>query len=110
MRAKEFITEIKLDVPNQMVSVQIPLSDLVAVTGEPDPTVKVNPGKRAGDDGKYKWSPPLQQHLDSVKDSVGPSNDEITTDDSDAEEIEDAAPRRSAKNTALISKIPSVLG
>jgi hypothetical protein len=35
----------------------------------------VNPGRRAGEDGRYKWSPPLQQHLDSVKDSVGPSDE-----------------------------------
>ena len=35
----------------------------------------VNPGRRAGEDGRYKWSPPLQQHLDSVKDSVAPSDE-----------------------------------
>lgn len=35
----------------------------------------VNPGRRAGEDGRYKWSPPLQQHIDAVKDSVGPSDE-----------------------------------
>lgn len=36
-----------------------------------DSSEPVNPGRRAGEDGRYKWSSPLQQHLDSVKDSVG---------------------------------------
>jgi hypothetical protein len=61
MRAAEFLKTL-IDVVN---SGQFP---------DDEPAV-VNPGRRAGEDGRYKWSPPLQQHLDSVKDSVGPSDD-----------------------------------
>jgi len=61
MRAAEFLKTL-IDVVN---------------TGQfpEDEDVPVNPGRRAGEDGRYKWSPPLQQHLDSVKDSVGPSDE-----------------------------------
>lgn len=91
MRAKEFLSEINLNIPDQMVNVQIPLS---AVTGgseaEQDDEV-LNPGRRAGADGDYKWSPPLQQHLDATKDAIGPTNHEITVDDAEAvEDIKDA--------------------
>ncbi len=109
MRAKEFITEIKLDIPNQMVTVQVPLSDLIAGDVPDSNGIKVNPGKRAGQDGKYKWSPPLQQHLDSVKDSVGPSNDEIVADPED-ENANTSTRLAKQKNTALISRTPSALG
>ena len=59
-----------------MVNVQVPLSTVMQQkSAEADPVV-VNPGKRAGADGQYKWSPPLQQQLDANKDAVGISNDE----------------------------------
>jgi hypothetical protein len=116
MRAREFLAEITLDVPDQMVTVQLPLSALKAGS-EGDSAAIINPGKRAGDDGKYKWSPPLQQHLDTTKDAVGPSNDEITVADAESAESQDPAdqeadPISSFKKTlaALLSRPPSVLG
>lgn len=81
MRAREFLKEVNLDIPDQMVSVQIPLS---AITRGSDQSSQdqliINPGRSAGKDGKYKWSPPLQQHLDVTKDAVGPSNNELSAD------------------------------
>lgn len=96
MRAQDFIygfegedfnsllTELKLDVPDQMVTVQIPLRSIS------NSEEIVNPGKRAGENGEYKWSPPLQQHLDAVKDAVGPSDNEITVDQENQENQEDS--------------------
>ena len=72
MRAREFITEFTINVP---VTINIPLSDILKSVGDKD---VVNPGVRYGEDGDSKWSPPLQQHLDVVKDSVGPSETDPT--------------------------------
>ena len=106
MRAHEILNEIRLDVPDQMVTVSVPLSTL---TDGGDTEEIVNPGRRDGEDGRYKWSPPLQQHLDAVKDSVGPSNDELTVDDAEAAAAEEelGAVKR---NISLISIRPSMPG
>jgi hypothetical protein len=82
MRAREFLRELKLDIPDQMVSVQIPLSAIngqkgMSLDGEGEVD---NPGKRIDSKGDIKWSPPLQQHLDAVKDSVGPSDQAVSVD------------------------------
>lgn len=82
MRAREFLRELKLDIPDQMVSVQIPLSAINGQKGvglDADGQVD-NPGKRIDSKGDIKWSPPLQQHLDAVKDSVGPSDQAVSVD------------------------------
>jgi hypothetical protein len=107
MRAREFLNEIRLDIPDQMVTVSVPLSTLT--DGGEDEEAVVNPGRRDGEDGRYKWSPPLQQHLDAVKDSVGPSNDELTVADAEsaAAEEELGAVKR---NISLISIRPSMPG
>ena len=81
MRAYEFITEVKIDIPDQMVTVQVPLSTLRTSAPEYEEVAPVEPvrrmrptteepGLRRGKNGKTKWSPPLQQHLDTMKDSV----------------------------------------
>ena len=118
MRAKEFLNEIALNIPDQMVTVQVPLSSITQGGSIESDTV-INPGKRAGEDGDYKWSPPLQQHLDTTKDAVGPSNNEITVADAEqaeAEKDQEHAPAETDlsnfKKTlaALLSRTPSVLG
>jgi hypothetical protein len=47
----------------------------------------VNPGIQYGDDGKAKWSPPLQQQIDATKEITGPSTEDPTVAP-DAEEIQ----------------------
>ena len=89
MKVREIISEVKIDVPNQMVSVQVPLKDLM-VGGTVDSSNVVNPGKRAGEDGNYKWSPPLQQQLDTAKDAVGDSNEETNEFDAEVQSEIDA--------------------
>lgn len=102
MRVKEFVNEINLNIPDQMVTVQVPLS---AITGSGDTTAPVkNPGTRMGKNGKKKWSPPLQQHLDTVKDTVGPSDDEIGQE-APANYVGDPK-----KKIAAVTQKPSVLG
>jgi hypothetical protein len=90
-----------------MVTVSVPLSTLTDGDGATEKVL--NPGRRDGEDGRYKWSPPLQQHLDAVKDAVGPSNDELTVDDAEAAaaEAELGAVKR---NIGLISIRPSMPG
>jgi hypothetical protein len=106
MRAKEFLNEVTLDIPDQMITVQIPLTAVSKSSDTP-----INPGKRAGDTGQYKWSPPLQQHLDTAKDAVGPSNSEIDVDSSNAIEAKrDAVEELRSKIAAILMKTPSVLG
>jgi hypothetical protein len=77
MKIYELLTEIKLDIPDQMIKVEVPLSSIINDVDEEDTDTVINPGKRAGSDGRYKWSGPLQQQLDVTKDGVGISNDEI---------------------------------
>ena len=117
MRAKEFLNEIALNIPDQMVTVQIPLSAITGGTASVSSDEVLNPGKRAGEGGDYKWSPPLQQHLDANKDAVGPSNDEITVADAEQAEAKKEQPQADDqvsefKKTlaALLSRTPSVLG
>ena len=81
MRAREIISELKLDIPDQMVNVQVPLAAIASSADDEAPII--NPGRVAGKDGKYKWSPPLQQGLDVQKAEIGISNDE--TDEVSAE-------------------------
>jgi hypothetical protein len=111
MRAKEFIREFTINVP---VTINIPLNDLLKQA--PD---VVNPGVRYGEEGDAKWSPPLQQHLDTVKDSVGPTQDDVTTQDpSDTyhppqldqiPQLQDRVTHKS-NSAAVGSKLPSMLG
>jgi hypothetical protein len=53
---------------------------ITIVMGKDDKSEINNPGIRYNDDGKAKWSPPLQQHLDVVKDAVGPTDDDTTNE------------------------------
>ena len=74
----------------------------------------LNPGIRYNDDGTAKWSPPLQQHLDAVKDAVGPTNAD-TTIEPDAEEQTAAYDDNDdisilRKLAAIVSPKPSALG
>jgi hypothetical protein len=112
MRAKEFLTEIGLNVPNQMITVQIPLSDIISTAGVDDSKEVINPGKRPGKDGKYKWSPPLQQHLDVTKDAVGTTDDEISVHDSevhlDTDEVDDESDFKK-QLISLLSEPPAML-
>ena len=80
------------------------LIDLVDSGQFPDDSSEaVNPGLRAGEDGRYKWSPPLQQHLDSVKDSVGPSDE---TQISEPQNVRQ--PNYNQKSIAPITQRPSM--
>lgn len=68
------------------------LSDLAKVIGKiADDEVtqgqeqKINPGRRVDSEGNYKWSPPLQQQLDTAKDAVGTSIDAVNQDEADSQ-------------------------
>jgi hypothetical protein len=84
MRAQEFLNKIGFG-PQ-------PQTEAPVVTAEPEEIL--NPGQRSDNEGNYKWSPPLQQQLDAVKDAVGPSNDEITVADAEEAQNELSAVKR----------------
>jgi hypothetical protein len=109
MRAKEFLREVKLDIPDQMVSVQIPLSAITGRNAIPDndDEVVINPGLRSGQDGNYKWSPPLQQQLDVTKDAVGPSNNELSADAALAVHNADQDPQGDPEPSDQLSGTPA---
>ncbi len=105
MRANEFITEVKLDIPDQTISVQIPLRDIIKTS----PSQKENPGERIGTNGATKWSPPLQQHLDTMKDMAGPSDDDVSLPDDNTTDTETTNDDLQ-QIIALISKMtPSII-
>ena len=118
MRAREFIREFTINVP---VTINIPLSDLLKAeqpqvihqigSNTSSNREVVNPGVRYDDDGDAKWSPPLQQHLDTVKDSVGPTEDDVTIEpdkDEDKEIEKDDEIEKSL--TGIIDIKPDLLG
>lgn len=45
----------------------------------------INPGIEYGEDGKAKWSPPLQQQLSVIKGAVGTTTDDPTVEPTDQE-------------------------
>jgi hypothetical protein len=48
----------------------------------------VNPGIEYGDDGRAKWSPPLQQQLSVIKGAVGTTTDDTTVEPTNLEKDE----------------------
>lgn len=61
----------------------------VFVVGEKEkpkqPEKIVNPGVQYGSDGGAKWSPPLQQQIDTMKDAEGPTTDNKTEEPTEVE-------------------------
>lgn len=58
----------------------------------------INPGIEYGADGKAKWTPPLQQNLDLMKDAVGTNTEDVTVKPNE-EEVERAT--QSSKDHTL---------
>lgn len=82
MKVNEILTELRLDIPDQMVTVQVPLSTISdQEEGSDDGEQIRNPGRRVDSMGRFKWSPPLQQQLDAAKDAVGPSDQSVEVQD-----------------------------
>lgn len=107
MRINEILNEDDISIPGSGNTINI------YVNSKEEAEKVLNPGIRYNDDGTAKWSPPLQQHLDAVKDAVGPT-DADTTIEPDAEEApvvdddDDISILR--KLAAIVSPKPSALG
>ena len=105
MRAREFIREF-----DTMTLPPLP----VGVAQDPSS----EPGTRTGVTGDPKWSPPLQQHLDAVKDSVKQAQVADAADIAIAASAADVAqsdqvPKPVTKSTRpepLVKLIPGLLG
>lgn len=64
----------------------------------------VNPGVDYGNDGKAKWSPPLQQQISVIKGAVGTTTEDPTIEPSDVEKDKLVAARNetgSESNSAV---------
>ncbi len=92
MRAKDIVPGFQINVP---VTINIPLD---AVTPSSDDAV-INPGVRYGTNQKAMWSPPLQQHLDTMKDGVGTTMPDVVDKPETAQSVQ-------AENPPTISKAP----
>ena len=79
MHIKEIVENSNWNVQN--------INVFVMPQGDSKPAV-VNPGIEYGEDGKAKWSPPLQQQLDTMKDAVGPNTDDVTEEPTEQEKKE----------------------
>lgn len=87
MRATEFINPALMRTMEPAIHAapaeEEPKVQVVVIQPEPEEEkfdLKLNPGMRYGEDGKAKWSPPLQQQLDVQKDAVGPTMNDPSLD------------------------------
>ena len=107
MRINELLNEGDIHIPGSGNTINI------IVSSEEEAEKIINPGIRYNDDGTAKWSPPLQQHLDAVKDSVGPTEDDTTLElDHEQSNQDDRDDDISIlrKLAAIITTKPSALG
>jgi hypothetical protein len=107
MRINELLNEGDIHIPGSGNTINI------IVNSAEEAEKLINPGIRYNDDGTAKWSPPLQQHLDAVKDSVGPTEDDTTTElDHEQSNQDDRDDDVSIlrKLAAIITTKPSALG
>jgi hypothetical protein len=117
MRINDILNEGDILIPGSGNTINI------IVGSEEETKEKVNPGIRYNNDGLAKWSPPLQQHLDVVKDAVGPTNTDTTiepesedcgcggSEEHSIDDEEDQDPLDIIKRlAAIITPKPSALG
>lgn len=78
----------------------------VMPNGDSKPEV-INPGVEYGTDGKAKWSPPLQQQLDTMKDAVGPTTDSVIEEPSE-EEVAELTQDTQDPNIERIKKLAAI--
>jgi hypothetical protein len=106
MRINDLLNEGDIYIPGSGNTINI------IVGSEEEAKEKINPGIRYNDDGTAKWSPPLQQHLDAVKDTSGTTLSDTTIEPEDWEQKEDDLDDISIlkKLAAIVSPKPSALG
>jgi hypothetical protein len=106
MRINDLLNEGDIHIPGSGNTINI-------IVGSEEEAEKItNPGIRYNDDGNAKWSTPLQQHLDAVKDAVGPTEDDTTMEPESEQRPEESNDDISVlrKLAAIISPKPSALG
>ena len=92
MRAAEFIQKLvkMMDAMDKQTSAPPPQQIVININGgtasvtdtnaiKPSGEPVKDPADRKGSDGKVKWTPPLQQHLDTVKADVAANQADATT-------------------------------
>jgi hypothetical protein len=107
MRAREFIREGDIHIPGSGNTINI------YVNSSEEAEEVLNPGIRYNDDGTAKWSPPLQQHLDAIKDTAGTTSDDTTIEpeqDKEPQKADDDSISLLRKLAAITATKPSVLG
>ena len=92
MRAAEFIQKLvkMVDAMDKQTNTAPPQQIVININGgtasvtdtnaiKPSGEPVKDPADRKGSDGKVKWTPPLQQHLDTVKADVAANQADATT-------------------------------
>jgi hypothetical protein len=109
MRAKDIVPGFQINVP---VTINIPWD---AVTPTSDDAV-INPGVRYGTNQKAMWSPPLQQHLDTMKDGVGTTMPDVVNQPQTSQSVQADNPpvtltaSLKPKHMGLFAQKPSMPG
>lgn len=67
----------------------------------------INPGIDYGEDGKAKMTPPLQQQLGVMKDAVGVTTDDVTTEPSTAE-VKEIEQEHEGDNIEKLKKLAAI--
>lgn len=73
------------DITGPGATYNVQTMNVIVVGSQEESNKVVNPGTEYGEDGNAKWSPPLQQQLDTMKDAVGPSTKDGTTSPTEKE-------------------------
>jgi len=97
------------DIIGESSTFNVQTMNVIVVGNEKEASQVVNPGVKYDKNGKSKWSPPLQQQLDVMKDAVGPSADDVINEptEDEVEELQvddsDASINRIKKLAAIFS-------
>lgn len=77
------------DITGPGTTFNVQTMNVIVVGDEKQKEKLVNPGVEYGDDGKAKWSPPLQQHIDIAKDVAGETTDDTTVEPTEEEQSDE---------------------
>jgi len=95
------------DIIGESATYNVQTMNVIVVGNEKEANQVVNPGVEYGEDGKAKWSPPLQQQLDVMKDAVGPSADDVV-DEPTEDEVEELQSDNGDASIDRIKKLAAI--
>jgi hypothetical protein len=95
------------DITGSGATYNVQTMNVIVVGNQEEADKVVNPGMAYGDDGKAKWNPPLQQQLLTMKDAVGPTTDDVTTEPTE-QEVDELSDDDSDRSIDRIKKLAAI--